>query len=290
VRRVRVDFAVDDSDRAAVALLDRLVDPNTQQLVSEDIVVDLSDCNFLGPTAVVTLCGLRRLAQEGGRTFSVEPPRLRKLLAYCGYSGLLSEFGVGPGPAAHPENVTTPIRVFTEQLPEDAIREIVSLARQEMTLSVAAEDDLKSVLSELTQNVLDHSASPIGGLVTARAYKKEREVRLAVADMGIGIRESLTRRHQVKGDREAIRQALVAEVSGRSSSRNLGLGLAHLHGVVRITGGRMVIYSGRGVFWHEAGRDHDRDVPCAYPGTVVFVRLPARVADGEGLSLVDIWE
>ncbi len=90
--------------------------------------------------------------------------------------------------------------------------------------------------------------------------------------------------------KERFDALIVSSVTGRKLVTDLGLGLEHLHAVVRITGGRMVIYSGRGVFWHELGGDHARDAPWPYPGTVAFVRLPARSAEVEGWGPVDIWE
>jgi hypothetical protein len=44
---------------------------------------------------------------------TMEPPQLPQLFNYCRYSGLLAEFGAGPAPVPHSDNVTTPIHPFT---------------------------------------------------------------------------------------------------------------------------------------------------------------------------------
>jgi len=169
------------------------------------------------------------------------------------------------------------------------IYEVVALAKARMELSRAAQDDLTLVLTELIQNVLDHSESPVGGFLSARAYKEVRDVRFAVADFGIGIRQTLSRRFDIATDKAAIRRALQEEVTSRSSSRNLGLGLAHLHEIVRVTHGRMVIFSGNGYLRHDNGKDSFGSGDVLFPGTIAFVRLPARQADVEELEVIDIW-
>jgi len=46
-------------------------------------------------------------------------------------------------------------------------------------------------INELTDNVLNHSKSPIGGLIEATTYPKNETIAFAVADAGIGILDSL---------------------------------------------------------------------------------------------------
>lgn len=273
-----------------MALISRLALREGADPFGETITLDLSDCGFFGPSAVVTLTALRRWARDLGHDLTITAiPRKDQLSHYGRYSGLWEEFGVGPPPSSHPENVTTPVRSFQSIIPIGAIEEVVRLARSQMTLSTAAEHDVTLVLSELAQNVLDHSASPVGGFISARAYGGEREVRLAVADLGIGIRASLSSRVTTENDGLAIRLALQEEITGKTSPRNLGLGLSHLHAIVRLTEGRMVIWSQRGFLEFETGRDYVRTTDTPYPGTLVFVRLPARVAGEPGDDTTDVW-
>jgi len=285
---IRVDFSVDDTHSSIAALLQRVLAGGSQ--LAGDIVVDLEACQFLGPSAVVILAGLRRRAEAQGSRLTIVPPELPRLLNYCRYSGLLAEFGVGPPPEPHTENVTTPVRSFVREFPLTAINEVVLLAKREMELSRTAQDDLTLVLSELTQNVIDHSESSVGGFLSARAYKNVRDVRFAVADFGVGIRRTLARRFDIATDRDAIRRAVQEEITSRSSVRNLGLGLAHLHEIVKITRGRMVMYSGHGYLRHERRKDVFGALEVAFPGTIVFVRLPIREEENDGEEVTDIWK
>lgn len=286
MRQAKIDFNVDDTQPSLRMLLHRVregAEPG-----KEPLKIDLASCGFLGPSAVVTLCGLHRTFGKDDRTLTIEPPTHDKLRNYCQYSGLLAEFSLGPQPEDHPASMTTPLRGFETVLPTTAIGEVVSLARRSMQLSQSAEHDLTLVLSELIQNVLDHSRSEVGGFLSARAYKEVRDVRFAVADFGVGIRASLAARVTSPNDKEAIRLALQEEVTGRTSPRNLGLGLSHLHAIVRRTAGRMVIYSRQGFLKYEGGRDTLGLADVPFPGTIVFVRLPLREGDDQEAA-VDIW-
>jgi len=226
---------------------------------------------------------------DSGRTMKIVPPNLERLLSYCRYSGLLAEFNEGPAPDSHPpdDNVTTPLETFSDHVNLEQIRRVVLLARRQMSLSPTAEDDLKTVLSELAYNVLDHAESPIGGLMSARAYARHREVRFAVADMGRGIRDSLSKRYSVSSDMAAIQKAIQPEVTGRSFPRNLGLGLSNLHDIVRRSRGRMVIYSRNGYLRLEGGRNRFGLATVPFP--IAYVRLPTRQIVEDVDATVDVW-
>jgi hypothetical protein len=169
----RIDFSVDDTQVSIRALVQRLALRPLADPFGDSIELDLGKCGFLGPSAVVALVGLRRLALGLCHEFRLAAmPELERLANYCRYSGLAAEFSVGLPPSDHPENVTTPVRGFRESVPASEIAEVVSLAKRQMRLSSVAEDDLSLVLTELAQNVLDHSRSSVGGFISARAYGK----------------------------------------------------------------------------------------------------------------------
>jgi hypothetical protein len=54
---------------------------------------------------------------------------------------------------------------------------------------------IKYVVTELVRNVLEHAASSVGALVCAQHYAETNRLSLGVADLGIGIRASITRFH-----------------------------------------------------------------------------------------------
>jgi hypothetical protein len=80
---------------------------------------------------------------------------------------------------------------------------------------------------ELGLNVVEHAGSPAGGFVSAQRYKAgapEERIVVAVADVGIGIRESLRSRYGDMPDDEAIGRAVQWHVSRiRDEGRGQGL-------------------------------------------------------------------
>lgn len=211
MKTVALSFNVDDTPPSLEQML-RLFErdggvalPPATLAFSTDLRVDLSDCGFLGPMAVVSLCALKRKAQLDGFAMSLVPPRHERLASYCSYSGLLSEFGLGPPPdSEHPRNVTRPVMTFVGTIPRNEIAALVTLARSQMRLSRTGEEDLKLTLSEVEQNVLDHSESEMGGVVSGRAFAERREVRFAVADLGVGFRMALKKRFEAETDVDAL--------------------------------------------------------------------------------------
>jgi len=291
--RVNLGFNIDDTAKSLETLL-RAVEHEGGARLSpmessfpEDLTLDLSESQFIGPLGVATLCLLRRLAERNGRTISLLKPEFPRTENYCAYSGLLKEFGVGSEPnIAHPRNVTRPVCWFRDSIPRLEIEALVLLARTKMKLSVAGEIDLKLTLSEVERNVLDHAESPLGGLMSARAFDDKREVRFAVADGGIGFCRALKKRVDTADDHEALRKVFDEKVSSRSRPHNMGQGLQHLHTVVEETHGRLIVYSGNAfIDWGEKDPRRFTLAKAVFPGTIIFVRLPIRDDDEDDLPI-----
>ncbi|MDC0711586.1 hypothetical protein POL68_24160 [Stigmatella sp. ncwal1] len=262
--------------------------------VSEDVDLDLRNCHYLGPAAVVTLCALRAKADLAAKSFRIALPESPPPLTnYCRYSGLQRFFGLGPGPDAHPDNVTTPVRQFRTR-PLSELAEISSLVRRQMGLSKSDEHYLNLTLIELAQNVLDHAKSQVGGFLSARALSTERQVRFAVADLGIGFREALRLTHPVHRDLDAIRLAMTANVSSKSSTHNLGQGLKLLRDIVLANGGSMLLCSKGAWFELLNGRENVGVFLNGneYPGVLAVVTLPVRGpgADEDKDDHGDVWD
>jgi hypothetical protein len=133
-------------------------------------------------------------------------------------------------------------------------------------------------MAEICQNVVDHSGGP--GLALAQCYLRAGgapEIRLAVADAGIGVRASLAPCYADStpgawDDRTAVRLAFRSGVTG-SGDPDRGLGLTAVADMVRVWGGALRLRSGTaacdvGVRPGVIGGLAD------FPGTQVNIRLP----------------
>jgi hypothetical protein len=141
-----------------------------------------------------------------------------------------------------------------------------------------AADRFTVALAEVCQNVVDHSGGP--GLALAQCYLRAGsgpEIRLAVADVGIGVRASLAPRYADRlpgswDDRAAVRLAFRRGVTA-SDDPDRGLGLAAVSDMVRAWGGTLRLRSGTAAC--EVGAhpgEHGGLAP--FPGTQVAISLP----------------
>ena len=114
---------------------------------------------------------------------------------------------------------------------------------------------LQYALGETLSNCKQHAKAP--GFVAAQHTPRDDRVRFAVADIGIGIRESFRQNHsphfqEGMGDPEALALALRPFVSSVNHlphayghPSNMGIGLSMLRALTRQLGGSMFLTSGR---------------------------------------------
>lgn len=150
---------------------------------------------------------------------------------------------------------------------------------------------LKYAVSEVIDNALQHAGFPEGAIVGAQAYPNmaDRPIDAVVADCGIGIRRHLAQHplyRSLSDDAEALRIALTPNVTGvyrhhaagerpdPQASENQGIGLSVVNSLARRNAGRLVVWSGRAIY---DSRQGIAPMPVAWPGTLVFLRLPTRL-------------
>jgi hypothetical protein len=133
---------------------------------------------------------------------------------------------------------------------------------------------LANVISELAQNVVDHSTS--FGIVAAQTYRgaRRRFVLLSVADSGIGLRSSLAERFAAASawsDVDVITNALRPEFSRYA---NRGLGLTFVKRVCLDLNGTLLIRTGR-TRLYVRGSNARAFSGADFPGTQVSISFVA---------------
>ena len=133
-------------------------------------------------------------------------------------------------------------------------------------------------LSEVCQNIIEHSETK--GFVGIQKYRfqgmNKNIVKIAVMDIGIGFRMSLSERFSLKDDLEAIEKALLHGAS-RYAEKGRGHGLAAVRRFVNQWNGKLSIRSGTAKLsiipqwaWGK-----EREFHLAYfPGSQVNILLP----------------
>lgn len=149
------------------------------------------------------------------------------------------------------------------------------------------ENAIKYSLIELLRNVVQHSHSTIGGVVSAAFYPKSGLVDVAVADFGMGIRSSLRRAYpEIDSDQKAVRFAMLPHVSGtfapgayESMKDNAGLGLFFIKEIASRAHGGFFLGSGRllaDVWGEEDGTPKKRyleSLTAGWRGTMALLQL-----------------
>ena len=133
-------------------------------------------------------------------------------------------------------------------------------------------------LSEVCQNIVEHSENK--GFVGIQKYRytsmNKNVVKIAVMDVGIGFRRSLSGRFKLRSDLEAIDQALFHGAS-RYEDEGRGHGLAGVRKFVNEWNGKLSIRSGTAKLsiippWAR-GREQERGL-IAFPGSQINIMLP----------------
>jgi anti-sigma regulatory factor (Ser/Thr protein kinase)/ABC-type transporter Mla MlaB component len=148
------------------------------------------------------------------------------------------------------------------------------LCRQLRTHTDWSLSSLKSVgtmIFELSENVIQHSGVS-GGVTVLRICPGEQRVSLAIADGGVGIRESLTRNPEfsdIGDDLTAIVKAMRARATGEAGTGG-GMGLFLARCVVRSNGGAFMVRSGEACCEESDTRSNAANLPSLL-GTLISV-------------------
>ncbi|MCY1234088.1 hypothetical protein D9M72_466590 [compost metagenome] len=138
---------------------------------------------------------------------------------------------------------------------------------------------LSSNLTEVFNNIFDHSCSSVNGYVITEYFPEKNLLSFSVCDFGIGIAESLNKYYVEKGkeplsDSEAIKESLITGVSTHSTPQNRGFGLGYVLEFTEGYNGSLNIYSNNGSLYKEAGENYDlEDTNFNFLGTLIKVEI-----------------
>ncbi|NKM27878.1 STAS-like domain-containing protein [Rhizobium laguerreae] len=145
------------------------------------------------------------------------------------------------------------------------ILKIVPLQRKQLVA-------LEWSVSEVSDNVLNHSQSTMGGVIQASTITTagRQMVEFVVADAGIGIKRSLGELKDVKALERAIQEGVT-----RNPATNQGNGLYGTFRISTLSKGRFELHSGHASLTAEgaSGEVKTARVETLYPGTVVVCRV-----------------
>ena len=149
-------------------------------------------------------------------------------------------------------------------------------------------NSLEISLNEIMENCFAHAevASPLQGLACAQSWPRGSLAQIAIADCGIGVRESLSRNANLVERLEVMNGCELATqfgVTGKPGMGHAGYGLALTRQLLEANGGTLIVQSGSEWF-STAGRTLTTGHSMfRWPGTLVVLEWncerPLRVKD-----------
>lgn len=219
-----------------------------EKMSYREVVLDFSNCTSAFQNSMLSVCAQVLAYRNGGIGFELIPPTDKKfenLFKNTNWGYFLDPHNFDPSTfKGHTRIPATQYKNPAEQ--QAAVNRIVNvmlgaIPELERTDFAAFE----WAINELTDNVLVHSESSVGGLVQVSTFAKFRKrVQFVVADAGIGIPASLRGGHpDIESDTEALDKA-VREGVTRDSSIGQGNGMFGSYQICSKSGGDFLIDSG----------------------------------------------
>lgn len=219
-----------------------------EKLEYTDVIIDFGKCTSAFQQSMLSVCAQVLAYRNGGIDFTLIPPTDKKfenLFKNTGWGHFLDPHQFDPsifkGHSQIPATqYTTPAE---QQIAVNRILNVMLGAIPELQRSDIAA--FEWAINELTDNVLVHSESPVGGLVQVSTFVKFRKrVQFVVADAGMGIPTSLRGGHkEIRSDTEALDRAIREGVT-RDASVGQGNGMFGSFEICSKSGGEFLIDSG----------------------------------------------
>ncbi len=240
----------------------------------KDVTLDFSDAYPVRETFMVPAIAIIREFRKRGISFDLVLPEqqsARSIFHNANWSHLINDVeheastfdGDGHLPASA-------YRTTAEHTA--AVDRVMSMILKAVPLNRKQLAALEWSVGEITDNVLNHAQSAMGGVIQASTMIVDgrQMVEFVVADTGIGIKNSLGEKTDVRALERAIQEGVT-----RNHLTNQGNGLFGSFRVATLSNGKFEIHSGRGSLFAE-GPDSlwtsKRD-GFFYPGTLVVCRI-----------------
>lgn len=255
---------------------------------ARSVILDLSECSFITASQMVALAIIgKHFRKIGGRTQITNPPS--SVERYISRMNLYRHLG-----QSHPENFArhnsagkfVPLMTVDNQDSANAATSsFVDVIASQLNLDRSVPDMMNYSLGEVLDNILQHSLSAFGGVVSAQYFPKLGYVEMCVADGGRGIATSMQGNPNYAGmTPEELTLSAFERGCGEFCGNTMfgsdrvgkGMGLAVTASLAKSTGGYLWCVS-----QHQAiSIDSEGSSPLSgfyFPGTLISLRIPTNV-------------
>ena len=264
-------------------------------LFKESPEIDLKEASFIDPYGMVGILEIGELLKSEGIKKTIYLPKSEEVLKYLERMDFFkfadSYFNLKPPKPKLSEKYlrSSYSDVLLEITPiekSDDIHFIVgkvkdranAILKRHLNYDERAINGFIVALSEVCQNIIEHGETK--GFVGIQKYHwqnmNKNVVKIAVMDLGIGFKKSLSERFPLKNDFEAIEKALLHGAS-RYADTGRGHGLAAVRRFVNQWNGKISIRSGTAKFsiipdW-SWGKSKEINLT-HFPGSQINIMLP----------------
>ncbi|HQU80580.1 MAG TPA: DUF4325 domain-containing protein [Azonexus sp.] len=267
------EFTISDLHRPLAA-----IHQTVQNAGYQEVKFDFSECTVALPAPMLALCAqVSRLQFAQIETHLILPniEKLKRLFINSNWANIISpkQFETSNF-RGHTQVPATQYRTTDEQfkavnrIANAILGAIPDLERNDFAA-------LEWSINELTDNVLVHSQSPVGGFVQVSTFQsKTKRLLFMIADAGIGIPASLSEGHNdISSDADALDKAIREGVT-RDKAIGQGNGLFGSYQICSGSKGKFQLESGYGKLSYSERtglRINTEKVP--YEGTLVIAEI-----------------
>lgn len=240
----------------------------------QDIVLDFTACSLAFSGAMLPICAQVMLLQQKGVGFSVVLPeydRTYRLFVNTGWAHFLSPEQYDPVDRSRFDRQFPVAQYRTHEEQETLLNELLEkLLAVVPNFNRTAFAAVEWSLNEISDNVLNHSQSPIGGLLQLSVFDSRRHrVEFTVADAGLGVPKTLrAARPDIKSDTDALLASVKSGVT-RNATDFQGNGLYGTLEICRAGGGKFSMNAGNGVLFTSGQSVTSRKELVPFCGTTV---------------------
>ncbi len=212
-----------------------------------DFTLDFSSCTNAFASQMLLICSRCQFYWNKGIDISLVLPvekKMERLFINTNWAHLIDSTKYAPSRfRGYTHAPTIKFTDWKEQ--HEAVNKLLDVLLA--AISHFERNDIRYIewaINEITDNVINHSQSPVGGLVQVTNLRQRKQIELAVCDSGIGIPTSLrTSRQDLKSDQEALDIAIREGVT-RDKNVGQGNGLFGTWRIAQKSGGEFQIISG----------------------------------------------
>jgi anti-sigma regulatory factor (Ser/Thr protein kinase) len=251
------------------------------------VVLNAEKVVWMSPCGTILLAdfAMRRLIKS--KRVQIRMPSHNETAKYIENSGLLKiTRSTNINDAIDTNNIQLRLLKKMEPMVPESLSEFIATQANDVN------DDEKYLLrmwiTELLTNANDHAKSDFGFWVCGRYNPIDHNIRICVADSGIGIKQSLVDADKLPrniDDGKAIEKALEEGMTSRMG-RTGGLGLKHISSYVKSHGGSLTIMSGAARVYlarkTKRIKKHER-----YQGTIVNVMFNTQTLSRDKQLTID---